>query len=81
MTISKPTHSWGTGADKEWTPVSQEEANGTKPPRYFRIDKNPSFVIDPFSERMAFWGKLWIEHFDPALFGTELVVPEEKTEL
>lgn len=63
----KPTYSWGTAHEKEWLPISAEEASGRVSLKWYNIDINPGFINEPFTERMKFWDGLWKDHFVPAV--------------
>jgi len=38
--------------------VSPEQVKGDEALRFYRLDKNCSFVDEPFTDRMSFWDNL-----------------------
>lgn len=72
MIYRYPKYSWGKYADQKWQPISQEEINNPEMLKWYRIESNPRPIISPYRERVAFWEKLWRDHFDMAIIGNDL---------
>lgn len=52
----KPTALWGK--QREWEPVSAEEAEGKKPMMFYRIAHETALTTAPFAKRYYFWEEL-----------------------
>ena len=55
----EPRHLWGSNSPKEWKPIPIEQAEGKEPLEWFRIDRNPTYVQDPYKERMELWDEIY----------------------
>ncbi|ODM96734.1 Esterase FE4 [Orchesella cincta] len=76
----EPKHSWGAHSLRKWKAISRKEVDGTSPLRWYRLEENPSFIDDPYKERMTALDTILADYFAPTS-AQEKASETTKTEL